>query len=231
VTTSDTHPVPMLTRHLLSSGRNVVIWFWAVLVLVWAGFFTALAVFTDVRISTWQWGSLTPPKAFLLVIGIIAAGVELPMFIAQGITRRHYGLACLAATGITVVAFAAFWLAWYGVEYLTLSATGLASELDSPYPVGSVADALAVFVRAVVALLAWTGTGWLAGLGFYRFSPLWGLPFVPLAALPLVVVEWSFNTDRLGFALDATIGLAAVAAAILGIYFLLRDVPIRKISG
>jgi hypothetical protein len=231
VTSSATRPVPVLTRHLLSSGRNVVIWFWAVLVLVWGGFFTALAVFTDIRISTWQWASLTPPKVFLLVIGIIAAGVELPMFIAQGITRRHYGLACLAATGVTVVAFAGFGLAWYGVEYLTLSATGLASELASPYPVGSVVDGLAVFVQAVVVLLAWTGTGWLVGLGFYRFGPLWGVPFVTLAALPLVAVEWTFNADQLGFALDATIGLVAVAAAVAGVYFLLRDVPIRKISG
>ncbi len=231
VTSADRRPVWLLARHLMSTGFSIVAWFGATVLLAWGVLLAVFLTFTDIRTSVWEWVSITPPKWFLLVVGIVAAGVELPMYIAQGITRRHYALACLVCTGFVVGAFATVGLAWYGIDYLTLAATGHLSELTSPYPVRSIADGLAVLVGAVVVLLAWTCSGWLVGLGFYRFGALWGLPFLLLAALPLVAVEWAFEADQLGFALDVTVGIAAVAAGVAGIYFLIRDVPVRKISG
>ncbi len=231
MTPADRHPVRVVARHVLGSHLSTFIWFWIVVLLCWGGLVTVLTIFTDVRTSVWEWVSLTPPKWFLLVLGIIAAVGALPMYIAQGITRRHYALASLAVAGPLALVFGVIALAGYGVEYVTFSATGLLSEQTAPYPVGSVGDGLAVVGEALIVLLAWMATGWLFGLGFYRFGALWGLLFLPVAGLPLIAVEWTFNANRLGFAFDTALGVVAVAAGMAGIYLLVRDVPVRKISG
>jgi hypothetical protein len=231
MTPTDRHTVRVVARHVLGCHLSTYTWFWIVLLLCWGGLVTALAVFTDIRTSAWEWVSTSAPKWFLLVLSIIAAVGALPMYLAQGITRRHFALASLAVGVPVALVFGIISLAGYGVEYLTFSATGLLSEQTSSYPIGSVGDGLAVVGEATVSLLAWMATGWLIGLGFYRFGALWGLLFLPVASVPLMAVEWTFNADRLGFAFDSTLGVVAVVAGVAATYLLVRDVPVRKISG
>ena len=96
MTPTERHPVRVVARHVLGCHLSTYTWFWIILLLGWGGLVTALTVFTDIRTSAWATVSTAAPKWFLLVLSIIAAVGALPMYLAQGITRRHFALASLA---------------------------------------------------------------------------------------------------------------------------------------
>ena len=85
-------------RHLSTAYRPVFFWFWGVMAL----FVTAIAASFEIfgpylkhvmEATVWQGGGQQAPRWFLFVIGIMLATVNLPVIIANGMTRRSYFVA------------------------------------------------------------------------------------------------------------------------------------------
>jgi hypothetical protein len=235
----------MITRTLLRRTLPIAGWYWLVLLLAWAVVIGSIAYFGTIEASMWRNIGLQSPRWFSFVFGIIAIGTYLPMFVAQGVTRRA---ALLGSWGYFVpyaVIYAAMTTVGFGVEYLTFDILGVLGQLHEPYLVGSVADALRIFVEHSLVNLGYMMAGALCAVGYYQLSGWWATLLLPLMFLPAAGVETAFRTEWSGFVIARALGLAeepsfgpAVLLAVLAIvtsavvsWLSVRRLPLTKISG
>lgn len=238
MTSGTRQPWLRLAGYMLPQHARVYAVFWLIMMLAWivmAGLAVA-AIFETGQ----EWiAGLAPPKWFLFVIGILMAAVELPTYVAHGITRRHVCLASLVTFGITAVAFGMLAVGFFWLETAILDRAGVGPEVTDPLRIGSVEDAMTLLVVTSVLFLIWAAWGWLVGAGYYRFGPWLGTLFLIPAGVPVLLAEGvttrpgsglRFLSSLTGGAVPAVIAVAA-AAALVGSYLLVRDVPLRKVSG
>jgi hypothetical protein len=233
MTASSTSAAPRVARLLGRGHLKILLGFWAVMLVGWAGTVTTVETLGDMRTSMWWWFTRTTPKYFVLVLGILAGSVYLPRFIAYGITRRDVRVGAGAVLAVVALAFAALVLVGFGIEYGVYSNTGILGRLYDPYPISSVGDAVGIGVRTTLLCLIYPVTGWVLGAGYYRLG-LWrgSLVLIPGIA-PLFLAEAALDADRLAsrFVLGTAAAAACVlAAAVLG-HFLTRDMPVRPTAG
>ena len=234
-----------VTRTLLRRSLPIAGWYWAVIFLAWAVVTGLIAHFGSVEASMWRNMGLQAPRWFTFVFGIIALGTYLPMFVAQGVTRRD---ALLGSWGYFVpyaVGFAALITAGFGVEYLTFDALGVLGGLSEPYPVNSVADALRIFLDYSLVNLGYMAAGALCAVAYYVLNPWWATLLLPLMFLPAAGVETAFRTEwtgvviarGLGLGEDPSLGpavlfaLLAIVVASVATWLAVRRLPLTKISG
>jgi hypothetical protein len=239
------NPVREVVRQLRVTYLQTLIWFWVVVAGCWAIVATVIILIGDADMSLWHWFGTSPAKYFLMVLAIITAAVYLPVYVGHGITRRQFAVGSAAFFGIVSVAFGGVVLTGYLVELAMHAATGQFGPANGAYPVASVGDGLAVFVRHTVIHAAFVCTGWLFGATFYRYGPWIGILLTPLCAGPGFGTDFvlGMGTEQTGHRYDIVqLGAAYVPAGLLvgtlllalGVAFafaVVRDVPIRKVTG
>jgi hypothetical protein len=237
--------VRAVVRQLRITYLQAYIWFWVVVGSCWAAIATVIIIFGDADASVWQWFGESPSKYFLLVLGIITTSVYLPVYVGHGITRRQFALGSGIFFGLTSVAFGGLTMAGYLIELIMHAASGEFGVDGDSYPVTTVGDGLAVFARSTLIQAAFACSGGLFGATFYRYGPWIGILLVPLCAVPGFGTDFVLGGDErmgrhlydiveLGAAyLPASLLLGALLIA-LGVVFaflVVRDVPIRKVTG
>jgi hypothetical protein len=233
-------PVRAVVRQLRVTYLQTFVWFWVVVAGCWAIVATVIILIGDADMSVWHWFGTSPAKYFLMVLGIITASVYLPVYVGHGITRRQFAAGSAAFFGVASVAFGVVVLAGYH------AATGQFGPASGSYPVTSFGDGLAVFARYAVIHAAFVCTGWLLGATFYRFGPWIGIVLIPVCVLPGFGVDFVLGTgtEQTGLHLYDIVELGAaylpagllVGAALLALgaalaFAVVRDVPIRKVTG
>jgi hypothetical protein len=228
----------MLRRQLWAVQAKIFVLFWAVLALGLGTYSYLTSRLAGLQVSLWDVFGQAPPKYFLVIAGIVAAYIWLPVYVAHGVTRRDYSLASALFYGATCAAFGALSAVLYVIDRLARSATAPLPPWHGPW----------FFVHTSILFLLWFCSGWLISGAFYRFGILGGILFVPIGSLPAIIGEIVLNTDvflneppqprvqtlvRIHFATPVAtgIGLLAVAGAMAAGYWMVRQVPIRKISG
>ena len=170
MTTPNASAAGKIARLLGRGHLKILVGFWAVMLVGWAGTVAAVETFVGLKTSTWWWFIRSAPKYFLLVLGILAAAVYLPRFVAYGITRRDARVGTGALAGVVALAFGALVLVGFGIELVVFSVTGIADRLTDPYPISSVGDAVGIAVRTILLCLVYPVTGWVLGAGYYRLG-------------------------------------------------------------
>jgi hypothetical protein len=237
------NPVRTVATALYRNATKVLIIFWSIMVVAQlAVSWLAWRLNDD---GTGQWDTLTPPKYFLAIYAISAAYGYLPQFVGQGIIRRHflYGSAVFFAS--LAAALAVLTVATNALTFFVLRAFGVVPEQ------AQFQQSWAVLIGAALVYVAWAASGWLAGLGFYRFGNAYGIAFLPVIAIPVVVSELAFRMDpALGlgsygqfsfvsgttvdparFAVDAAIAALSVLVGLAVAIVVIRNTAIRKVSG
>ncbi|WP_326551971.1 hypothetical protein [Micromonospora sp. NBC_01813] len=234
-----------VTRTLLRRSLPLAGGYWAILYLVWAVVLSVQVRFDAVEASMWQNMGLQAPRWFTFVFGITAIGAYLPMFVAQGVTRRD---ALIGAWGFLVpyaVGFAALTTVGFGIEHLTFDVFGLLDGLAEPYPVGSVGDAAAIWLEYSLVNLGYMAAGALCALAYHQLHAWWATLLLPLVFLPAFAVEVVFRTEWTGVGFAMMLGLddeahlgtgTAVALPVLLLagavtWLLVRRLPLKKITG
>lgn len=237
MTTPSRSPVLRLIRYMIPAHVKVYAVFWTVLLLVWAAGVAFVSAVGTIETSLVAIVNLVPPKWFLFVITILIAAVELPTYVAHGVTRRDVCLASLAMLSATAFGFGLLTLGMFGLESATFRLIGV-DGLNGALPVSSGPDALRLVGEASLLYLLWAAWGWLVGAGYYRFGAWRGTLFLAPAGLPVLIGELAMNGDNAGSGLAslapgaaAALTVAATLLALLGAFVLVRDVPIRKVSG
>jgi hypothetical protein len=239
-------PVRAVVGQLRAAYLQTFVWFWVVVGAGWAVVATVIIGIGDADVSLWHWFGTSPAKYFLLVIGIITSAIYLAVFVGHGVTRRQFAAGCAVFFGLTSLAFGAIVLVGYLLEIALHAATGQFGASSATYPVNSVGDGLGVFLRYAVIYAAFACSGWLLGAVFYRFGPWLGILLVPVCALPGFGADFvlGMGTEVNGQHLYELIDLGAaylpaglliaVALLALGVFFgyaVVRDAPIRKVTG
>jgi hypothetical protein len=137
-------------------------------------------------------------------------------------------------------------LTGYLVELIMHAASGQFGVDGDSYPVASVADGLAVVVRSALIHAAFVCSGWLFGATFYRYGPWIGILLTPLCAVPGFGTDFvlGMGTEQTGLHLYDLVELGAaylpvglllgallLAVGVAGAFVVVRDVPIRKVTG
>ncbi|MFY1636602.1 hypothetical protein ACN27F_25555 [Solwaraspora sp. WMMB335] len=238
-------PIWMVTRALLRSQLPLAVTYWSIIYSVWAVVISLMASADVIEASMWQNMGLQAPRWFAFVFGIVAVGTALPIFVAQGVTRRH---SLLGAWGFFVpyaTGFAALTAVGFVVERLVFQAAGVLNQLTEPLPVISAAEVGAVWLHHSLVNLGYMLTGALVAVAYYRINPWWATLLLPLVFLPAFAVETAFGTPWTGYGLRYLFGLSpgpavvpatAVALVVLAVaagvgWLLIRRLPLTKISG
>lgn len=206
--------------------RKVFAVYWTVIgVAVGVGFYFSQRL--EMPVVANNAASNAIPKIFLGVNALILAVSTLPLFVTYGVTRKRFTRGAALFGAITCAVFA--------VIATVLAAIDLA-VLGSDEPAGKLG---ALFLTNAMQFLAYSASGWLIGIAYYRFGGWRGTFLLPLTAAPLLIasaaVQRSFDPDLGDYASLGSRGvavpvalaaLAAVAGAAAG-WWVTRDVPIR----
>jgi hypothetical protein len=223
----------LVAVNLLRMYRPVALWFWVTMAVCGAIGMTAVALNFDPSFSLWLVVAGSAAKWWLGVIGTLLVSVHLRQFVANGVTRHDF-LAGAAAFGLlTAVLFAVAVPVGHGVEQLLL---GLGGPLPQQYPGTSFEAGVRELGYVLPGAVAFLVTGMAGTAGFYRFGAWGGLALLPIAVLPVAVVESLLGINERGgfdvrfvpYAVALLISLGAIAAGVLLYQRELRDVAIRR---
>lgn len=178
---------------------------WGVLLVVAAGIAIGIDWFGTLTGSVW----LPASGAALWFTGFAGGYIahqSLPMFVANGRTRRDTAIELGMLCAVAVPVLAAMITIGFALEW------GLYTLLD--WPLGEIEDRLfdahsqlgLIFLDHLLALLLWTVGGALIGAAFYRGNEL------GLGAIAVALVLAAINGAGTGF----TMGPAAVLVRLLG---------------
>jgi hypothetical protein len=228
-----------VTTVLYANAWKVLITFWSIMAVA-QGAITFIAWKLNAN-GTGQWDSLGAAKYFLAIYAIILAYNLLPQFVGQGIIRRHFLSGSALFLAGTAAISAALTVAFHAIAFSVLHAAGVAKGQSQ------LAQSWAVLIGVFLVYVAWAASGWLAGLGFYRFGTRGGIAFLPVIAVPAVFSELAFRlvggaygnftfadgttVDPGRFAVDAAIATASLLVSLAVATVVIRDTPIRKVSG
>lgn len=181
----------------------------------------------DADASAWHWAASTP-KGLLLILGAALATVDLPRWVAHGITRRAFALAAGAVTAALAVAGGVLITAGYAVE-AALHGAGSPPALDGAHLFATTAQWHLILGEYTLLYAAWAVSGWLAGAGYYRWGWRGGTLFIVPAALPLVVAEAlaRSNWPATGTTVTLIAIVAVVLAGAVAAYRVVGDMPLR----
>jgi hypothetical protein len=231
-----TPPSRAVAAELLRVYRLQAIWFWITMVVGIAVAATLVAVNGGADSSIWLMVAGTAAKYWLLVIGVMVVTVHLRMFVANGITRRDVSVGGAAFAVVTAAAFTLVVILGQIVEHVLLAE---ADKLPAGYPALSPGGVLGELGRYFPMLLAYLVTGALISVGFYRLGGWRGMALLVPGLLPLFSAEFLLgldDADRFGpqplpYAAALAVCLGVIAAGVVGVRLLSRDMPIRRPAG
>ncbi|GAA4675327.1 hypothetical protein [Phytohabitans rumicis] len=239
-----THPAWTVARAQLRTALPMIAGYWAIMVSVYATIVTIVVTVGTADVSIWATSGGSAPKYFLSALGVMLTGVFLPVYVGNGVTRRHFALGATAYLVAVAAFYAVIMAVGYAVEHPIYSAEGLLSIQTDPYPVQSFGDGLATLVAEFFVGMAYLCSGWLIGSAFYRLGTWWGIALIPVSSLPAIVSEVGFNSLWAGYGINRGFGwqtphlvvgvliaAASIAAAWAVNFALIRNAPMRKVSG
>ncbi|GGO65836.1 hypothetical protein [Nonomuraea cavernae] len=215
--------------------------------MVWAGFYVlvvvitvAIATFGTLTQSVWE-QAMQVPRWFVLSVGVSLVTRFMPMYIANGQTRRVFGLHAAVTALLLSGFYALLMVVGYLLEWLLYDLAGWTQALDRPHLFTEPTQVPLVLVEYLTEFLAWTGAGILIASAYYRWRagglllsiPL-GVGLIALAAEGLgTYYGLPLNNFRFGLNLSPTpaeaigAGCVAFALALALSWPIIRDVPLR----
>jgi hypothetical protein len=184
-----------------------------------------------VTVSVWQWPALIWVRYPIAAVGAMLVTVSLPIFLANGVTRRqfHAGAVAFGASVITILA--AMSIVGFGLERLVYLVGGFDVALVDQRP-------LQMFVTYLVLLGCYLVSGYLIGGTVTKWPPRVAGWLITLCVAPLVAGEIVLGTFWGGvengnvqapipLAVGVPLMLAVVVAGTYAGFLVMRDVAVR----
>jgi hypothetical protein len=235
-----THPAVRVGRTITTGLGPTLGIFIAVVAAIFIVVGAATAMFGDVEASVWQTAGAGAFKYFPLAIAIMLTPVFLPIYVAQGVTRRQFavGGALFIAAWAAILTMAV--VAGYGVEAAVYRANGWPHEFDTPHLFESWTQVHLVVAEYVMLIAAHMVAGWVIGTSYYVLGWFRATLLLPVTAAPALVVEALLATSWAGAGLrefttytPPLVGIAVSGAVVvIGAawavnYGLTRSLPIK----
>lgn len=212
-------------RWLFRRQLEIVIWFWALVLLVFGIAFPAISrAGGDLPFSIWENFAAHGPAWFVFSIGATAVTGFLPMMVASGMTRARFTLATTLSIVACALLMAALVAAGFRYEEYAFGAFGWQHSYNGAHVFASSAQVHLVVAEYLVRYLLFGIIGLLAGHGFYRAGGWWGTALLAFTVvLPLGIGSALLNvTTGRGqtlteLAQTAATGLGVGAASPMGL--------------
>ncbi|MDF5757981.1 hypothetical protein [Spongiactinospora sp. TRM90649] len=210
------------------------------LVVVAAIIAVAIGLFGDLGASVWE-QAIQASRWFVLVIGTVVVRTYLPVYVANGRTRREF----FVHAAVFLFAFAPVATVLIMLGYLMETGLyglgGWPRELSDRHLFGDLGQVPLVFAEYWSQYLVWVAVGAMAGAAFYRLYA-GGILLIPVGAALIFSVHAATDLvhalpviGRLPvLGLPATVpvavgvGLAGFLIAIGLTWAFVRDIPIRN---
>ncbi|MGO1052739.1 hypothetical protein [Crossiella sp. CA198] len=200
---------------------------------------TGIAVWGTVSLSVWD---NAVQVALWFAFGFTAwlLYTYLPVYVANGITRREFTARVAGFVGVLAAVLAVLTAAGYLLEGGVYAVAEWPQVLAPHRHFTAVTEVPVVLLTQFLSFGAFSAVGALVGSSFYRNAGL-GLASVPVGLAVLVVANILAGTwvsGRIGFtffgplplAVAVPSGLALIALVLGGVWLLLRDIPVRPVS-
>ncbi|GAA2777236.1 hypothetical protein [Crossiella cryophila] len=218
----------------------------AFVVLLWLAFavvvglvLTGIALWGTVTLSVWD---NVLQAALWFAFGFTAWLVHtyLPVYLANGITRREYTARVAGFVGVLAVLLAVLATAGYLLEGGVYAIAGWPQAVAPHRYFTAATEVPVVLLTQFLSFGVFSAVGALVGASFYRNAGL-GVLSLPVGLAVLVVGNLLAGTwlgsgsglvlfGPLPLAVSAPTGLALIALVLGGVWLLLRDIPVRTVS-
>lgn len=200
----------------------------------------ATATFGDVTGSVWQTAGAGAFKYFPMAIAIMLTTVLLPIYVAQGVTRRQ----CAVGMSLFIVAWSLLltvaMVIGFAIEAGAFAALGWPHEFDAPHLFSSWTQVHLVVAEYFTLIATHMMAGWLIGTTYYILGWFRATLLLPVTVLPILIVEGLLATSWVGAGIEhfatftppqagiaVPVAAAVIAAAWVINYLLIRDLPIK----
>lgn len=208
----------------------------AIFVLISAG----AALLGGVDASMWQNAGSGAFKYFPMAMGIMLTPVLLPLYVAQGVTRRQFTVGGALFVAVWSAGLTLAMVAGFAVEAVAYDALGWPHELENPHLFDSWQQAHLVFAEYFPLIAVHMLAGWIIGMTYYVLGWFRATLLLPVSLLPALAAEVLLATSWIGSALrefteytppSAVVGVTGAllvsAAAWAALYLIVRDMPIK----
>lgn len=227
------------TRQILAGLRPVLTWFIAIAAVAFTLIGLGILLTSDPDGVATEIAGAGAIRYFPMAIGIMLTPTMLPMYVAQGVTRRQFARVCVLVTLALAALMALFMCVAYAVEALAYRLGGETYALGLPHLFDSWNEFGLIFTEYLVLTAASIAAGWLIGSVYYRLHWFWATLLIPVCLIPAAAAELLLQTSWIGAGLERAdwtrpaLGLAiplamlAVAVAAAVNYVLTRNVTIK----
>lgn len=225
----------------LTSGFSATLGiFLAIVVAIFVVVGAATAIFGEVETSVWQTAGGGAFKYFPMAIAIMLTPVLLPVYVAQGVTRRQFAIGAALFVVAWTTALTLAMVAGFAVEAAVFAAYGWPHEFVTPHLFDSWTEVHLIVAEYFLLIGAHLVAGWIIGTSYYILGWFRATLLLPVSAAPALAVEgllatsWigagiaeftTYSPPRLAVALPTA--LLVIAAGWAANYALTRSVPIK----
>lgn len=214
---------------------------WAGLCVFTFGVTIVVSFFRDIAISGWEIASGVAPWYLAIMSGWVMFQY-VPMFIANGRTRRDSMIEWTIFAPIFAVSGALLITIGYLLEYIVYGIAGWPRVLENDHKFASHTDVVPMFTEYLLTFLVWTAVGGFVGISFYKSDDVGWFSLLPATLLvgavgtftQSVIGPFSFVVDRLtglttsSWPIAILVGVVATLVALWGAWMVLRDMPLRN---
>lgn len=227
-------PRPIIEDHIALAAM-----LWAGFMVVTIGVAVGIAYFSDVTGSV-----LEPASNFVSVYVAFMVGYmvyqSVPMFIANGRTRRDTAIETVIFMVTFAAAVAFLMTAGYLIEYVIYGIAGWPRDISGNHLFASHTDVLAIFSESWLTCLVWAAAGGFVGAACYRYDAAGWLALIP-AGLLVSLAGISSGPQLMGVVLRrlpsietsspllfTVLTITSFVIALALTWPILRDLPIRN---
>ncbi|WP_085993364.1 hypothetical protein [Oceanobacillus senegalensis] len=228
--------VKKITMDLYSVQMKWVAWYLPIVYVFYVAVFWIVDE-PEIRSMSLLTFTFQTATIFLLICGILSSLAFLPMYVKHGVTRKSYFQgAFYSSIGLAITTIG-----------ITTILTWILSVMDINALTGGVLSSLGegswlwTTISYIIVVMVYFLSGWLVGLGFYRYGGAGGFVSIVVAFVIVSLNDllWAFSTPKPMMGLvDFTIPVPHVAIAIVGsiviaaistilVYKIVRDIPIK----
>lgn len=230
-----------MASHLVRANIKYFLAVWLLLFFGVAAAAGIVALFTDPTVSILDF-TTTPPRYWMLVVGILFPGLIARVYIAHGVTRTNLARGAVIATVVISVALGLLMAVAFGIEHLVFQANGWSAVIEGH--LFSTSDRFGlVFIEFTAVYITHFLAGWGIGLLYLRFKKSLATVLLIPAFVPAAMTEWMLRTGWLGNAWNGAVGgefLAPLPAMVITVgiialqigvnYAVMRTMPVAAKS-
>ncbi|CAN5406446.1 hypothetical protein BH10ACT3_BH10ACT3_00670 [soil metagenome] len=229
--------VRRIAEYVVFASMSWLVWFWVTAVIVWAVIVGVIIESDTLGDSVWEEAGLGWTRWVLFAAGVVMATQSIPVLVAHGVTRRRVWKGALVGLTIVGVVGAVVVTAVHLLEGVVYRWDDAVHVVGGWHLYDDPGQIHLVLLESFLIYLGYAISGWIVGLGYYRFGGILGTLALPFGLLPIAAIELSLNstievagldlTTDMPMGVRALVCLLAIVSGAAAAFRLQREMALR----